>query len=38
MIDKIQKTEEQWQAELNELEYKVLRQASTERPFTGKYY
>ena len=38
MIEKIQKTEEQWQAELNELEYKVLRQASTERPFTGKYY
>jgi peptide-methionine (R)-S-oxide reductase len=38
MIDKIQKTDEQWQAELNELEYKVLRQAGTERPFTGKYY
>ncbi len=38
MIEKIQKTEEQWQAELNELEYKVLRQAGTERPFTGKYY
>ncbi len=38
MKDKIQKTEEQWQAELNELEYKVLRQAGTERPFTGKYY
>jgi peptide-methionine (R)-S-oxide reductase len=38
MIDKIQKTEEQWQAQLSELEYKVLRQAGTERPFTGKYY
>lgn len=38
MIEKIQKTEEQWQAELDELEYKVLRQAGTERPFTGKYY
>lgn len=29
MIEKIQKTEEQWQAELDELEYKVLRQAGT---------
>ena len=38
MIDKIQKTEHEWQAELNDLEYKVLRQAGTERPFTGKYY
>jgi peptide-methionine (R)-S-oxide reductase len=38
MIKKIQKTEEQWQSELNELEYKVLRQAGTERPFSGKYY
>ncbi len=38
MIDKIQKTEEQWQAQLSELEYRVLRQAGTERPFTGKYY
>ena len=38
MKDKIQKTDEQWQSELNELEYKVLRQAGTERPFSGKYY
>lgn len=31
----IEKTEEQWKAELNDLEYKVLRKAGTERAFTG---
>jgi len=37
-MKKIKKTEEEWKEELDELEYKVLRQAGTERPFTGKYY
>ena len=37
-MNKIKKTEAEWQSELDELEYKVLRQAGTERPFTGKYY
>ena len=33
----VQKTDEQWRAELTEEQYRVLRQAHTERPFTGEY-
>lgn len=33
----VQKTEEQWKAELSPAEYQVLRQAATERPGTGEY-
>lgn len=33
----IQKTEQEWREQLNELEYEVLRKSGTERPFTGKY-
>ena len=31
------KSKEEWKAQLTELEYDVLRNEGTERPFTGKY-
>lgn len=34
---KINKTDEEWKAELTEEQYYVLRQAGTERPYTGQY-
>ena len=33
----IQKSNAEWQAQLTEEEYRVLREKGTERPFTGKY-
>jgi peptide-methionine (R)-S-oxide reductase len=36
-MDKIEKTDEQWRAELAPDQYAILRQAATEAPFTGKY-
>jgi peptide-methionine (R)-S-oxide reductase len=33
----VQKTDEQWRAELSAEEYAVLRRAGTERPWTGEY-
>jgi peptide-methionine (R)-S-oxide reductase len=32
----VNKTDEQWREELNEFEYHVLRQAGTERAYTGE--
>ena len=34
-MDKVSKTEQEWRAELDPMEYAVRREAATERPFTG---
>ena len=36
--EKIQKTDEQWRQELTPEQYRVLRQAGTERAFTGELW
>jgi peptide-methionine (R)-S-oxide reductase len=37
MTKKMQKSEEEWRKVLTPEQYKVLREAATERPFTGEY-
>lgn len=37
MMPKVQKTQQEWQAQLTAEEFRVLRQAGTEPAFTGKY-
>lgn len=36
-LERVQLSDQQWRQKLNDLEYHVLRQAGTERPFTGEY-
>ncbi|MCK4704094.1 MAG: peptide-methionine (R)-S-oxide reductase MsrB [Gammaproteobacteria bacterium] len=35
--EKIKKTNEQWKAQLTDEQYRIAREAGTERAFTGKY-
>jgi peptide-methionine (R)-S-oxide reductase len=38
MVDKIKKSDEDWRKELTKEQYQVLREAGTERAFTGQYW
>ncbi len=37
MVNKVEKSDDEWRSELSAAEYHVLRQAGTERPFSSSY-
>lgn len=37
-MEKVTKTDEQWQAELGDMQYRICRQKGTEQAFTGEYW
>ena len=37
MVQKVEKTDEEWREQLTPEQYEVLRRKATERPFTGRY-
>jgi peptide-methionine (R)-S-oxide reductase len=37
MVEKVEKSDEQWRSELSAQEYRVLRESGTEAPFIGEY-
>lgn len=38
MVEKINKSEEEWREQLTPEQYRITRQAGTERAFSGEYY
>jgi len=38
MSEKIEKSEEEWRSTLSEEQFRIAREAGTERAFTGKYW